>query len=124
MEKNLENLLACVSDKCKQLATSKRFGLDKYLLCLNCFSSSNSCWDVNAVRGRLVLPNIACCICRPPENEKKSTIKTLLLQVIYKVNLNIFCLVLCTYVCIYVCVYISIVCVILANQYRSEESRI
>lgn len=62
-----EHLLACVSDKCRQLATSKRFGRDKYLLCLNCFSSSSNCCDVKAVRGRRVLPSIACCICRPPE---------------------------------------------------------
>lgn len=60
-------LLACVSDKCKQLATSNRFGRDKYLLCLNCFSSSSNCCDVNAVRGRLVLPSMACGMWRPPE---------------------------------------------------------
>lgn len=59
-------LLAWVSDKCRQLATSKRFGRDKYLLCLNCFSNSSNCCDVNAVRGRRVLPSIACCMWRPP----------------------------------------------------------
>lgn len=56
----IDILLACVSDKCRQLATSNRFGRDKYLLCLNCFSNSSNCCDVNAVRGRLVFPNIAC----------------------------------------------------------------
>ncbi len=34
------------------MATSNRLGRDKYLLSLNCFSSSKSCWEVNAVRGR------------------------------------------------------------------------
>ena len=34
--------------------------LDKYLLSLNCFSNSSSCWEVNAVRGRLVFPRSEC----------------------------------------------------------------
>lgn len=39
------------------MATSKRFGRDKYLLALNWFSSSSNCCDVNAVRGLRVLSN-------------------------------------------------------------------
>ena len=42
------------------VATSYRLGLDKYLLSLNCFSSSSSCCDVNAVRGLRFLPNSEC----------------------------------------------------------------
>lgn len=38
------------------MATSKRLGLDRYLLSLNWFSSSRSCWLVNAVRGRRHFP--------------------------------------------------------------------
>lgn len=53
--------ITCVSDSSKLLATSYRFGLDKYLLTLNCFSNSSSCWDVNAVRGRRFLPYTVCC---------------------------------------------------------------
>lgn len=34
-----------------EVATSKRLGLDRYLLSLNWFSSSSSCWLVKAVRG-------------------------------------------------------------------------
>ena len=34
--------------------------LDKYLLSLNCFSSSSSCWEVKAVRGRRVFPRREC----------------------------------------------------------------
>lgn len=49
-------LLTCVSVNMRFVATSKRFGRDRYLLALNWFSSSNSCWLVNAVRGRRVLP--------------------------------------------------------------------
>lgn len=66
----IDILLACVSDKCRQLATSNRFGRDKYLLCLNCFSNSSNCCDVNAVRGRLVFPNIACGIWSPPGEKR------------------------------------------------------
>lgn len=44
----------------KLVATSNRFGLDKYLFCRNCFSSSKSCWLVNAVRGLLVFPSNEC----------------------------------------------------------------
>lgn len=71
----IDILLACVSDRCKQLATSNRFGRDKYLLCLNCFSSSSNCCDVNAVRGLLVLPSIACGICSPPRNNTEEEIE-------------------------------------------------
>lgn len=39
------------------MATSKRFGLDRYLLSLNWFSSSNSCWLVKAVRGLRHFPS-------------------------------------------------------------------
>lgn len=53
-------LFTCVSERRREEATSNRFGLLKYLDCLNCFSSSNNCCDVNAVRGRLVFPSIAC----------------------------------------------------------------
>ena len=42
------------------VATSYRLGLDRYLLSLNCFSSSSSCCDVNAVRGLRFLPNSEC----------------------------------------------------------------
>ena len=45
----------CVSVSRRFLATSYRFGRDKYLLSLNCFSSSTSCSDEKAVRGRLDL---------------------------------------------------------------------
>lgn len=45
----------CVSLNINDVATSKRFGLDKYLFSLNCFSNSKSCCDVNAVRGLLDL---------------------------------------------------------------------
>lgn len=38
------------------MATSKRLGLDRYLLSLNWFSSSRSCWLVKAVRGRRHFP--------------------------------------------------------------------
>ena len=38
------------------VATSNRFGRDKYLFCLKWFSNSKSCCDVKAVRGRRVLP--------------------------------------------------------------------
>lgn len=40
-----------VSVSMSEVATSKRLGLDRYLLSLNWCSSSNSCWLVKAVRG-------------------------------------------------------------------------
>lgn len=43
--------LTCVSVSISDVATSKRLGRERYLLSLNCFSSSRSCWLVNAVRG-------------------------------------------------------------------------
>lgn len=46
----------CVSVSISDVATSKRLGLDRYLLSLNWFSSSRSCWLVNAVRGRRHFP--------------------------------------------------------------------
>jgi len=52
--------LTCVSVSIRLVATSNRLGLDKYLFCLNCFSSSSSCWLVKAVRGLLVFPRRAC----------------------------------------------------------------
>lgn len=51
--------LTCVSVNMREVATSNLLGLDKYLFCRNCRSSSSSCCDVNAVRGRLVFPNNA-----------------------------------------------------------------
>lgn len=56
----LEFLLTCVSVSIRLVATSNLFGLERYLFCLNCFSSSRSCWDVKAVLGRRVFPNSAC----------------------------------------------------------------
>ena len=50
------SLFTCVSVSMRLVATSNRFGRDKYLFCLKWFSSSRSCCDVKAVRGRLVLP--------------------------------------------------------------------
>ena len=52
--------LTWVSLRQRLVATSYRLGLDRYLLCLNCFSSSSSCCEVKAVRGRLVLPSSEC----------------------------------------------------------------
>lgn len=52
--------LTCVSVNIKLVATSNLFGLERYLFCLNCFSNSNSCCEVKAVLGLLVLPNSAC----------------------------------------------------------------
>lgn len=49
--------LTCVSVSISDVATSKRFGLDRYLLSLNWFSSSNSCWLVKAVRGLRHFPS-------------------------------------------------------------------
>lgn len=51
--------LTWVSVNIRLVATSNLFGLDRYLFCLNCFSSSNSCWEVKAVRGLLVFPKRA-----------------------------------------------------------------
>lgn len=51
------SLLTCVSVSMREVATSKRLGLDKYLLSLNWFSSSSSCWLVKAVRGLRHFPN-------------------------------------------------------------------
>ena len=47
----------CVSVSMREVATSKRLGLDRYLFSLNWFSSSNSCWLVKAVRGRRHFPS-------------------------------------------------------------------
>ena len=44
----------CVSVRQRSVATSNRFGLDKYLFSLNCRSSSSSCCEVKAVLGRLL----------------------------------------------------------------------
>lgn len=49
--------LTCVSVSMSEVATSKRLGLDRYLLSLNWFSSSSSCWLVKAVRGLRHFPN-------------------------------------------------------------------
>lgn len=49
--------LTCVSVSMSDVATSKRLGLDRYLLSLNWFSSSRSCWLVKAVRGLLHFPS-------------------------------------------------------------------
>lgn len=49
--------LTCVSVSMREVATSKRLGLDRYLLSLNWFSSSSSCWLVKAVRGLRHFPN-------------------------------------------------------------------
>lgn len=51
----------CVSVSISDVATSKRLGLDRYLLSLNWFSSSSSCWLVKAVRGRRHFPIKADC---------------------------------------------------------------
>lgn len=40
-----------------EVATSKRLGLDRYLLSLNWFSNSSSCWLVKAVLGLRHFPN-------------------------------------------------------------------
>lgn len=47
----------CVSVSMRDVATSKRFGRDRYLFSLNWCSSSSSCWLVNAVLGLLHLPS-------------------------------------------------------------------
>ena len=52
----LSLLFTCVSVSMRLVATSNRFGRDKYLFCLKWFSNSKSCCDVKAVRGRRVLP--------------------------------------------------------------------
>ncbi len=49
--------LTCVSVSMSEVATSKRLGLERYLLSLNWFSSSSSCWLVKAVRGLRHFPN-------------------------------------------------------------------
>lgn len=49
--------LTCVSVSISEVATSKRLGLERYLLSLNWFSSSSSCWLVNAVLGLRHFPN-------------------------------------------------------------------
>lgn len=49
-----------VSVSMRLVATSKRLGLERYLFSLKCFSSSRSCWEVKAVRGRRVLPSRLC----------------------------------------------------------------
>ena len=55
--------LTCVSVSMRVVATSNRFGRERYLFILNCLSSSKSCWLVKAVRGRRVLPNNDCWPC-------------------------------------------------------------
>ena len=47
----------CVSVSMRDVATSKRFGLDRYLFSLNWCSSSSSCWLVKAVLGLLHFPS-------------------------------------------------------------------
>lgn len=54
---HLSLFLTCVSVSMSEVATSKRLGLDRYLLSLNWFSSSSSCWLVKAVRGLRHFPN-------------------------------------------------------------------
>lgn len=49
--------LTCVSVSMREVATSKRLGLDRYLLSLNWFSNSSSCWLVKAVRGLRHFPS-------------------------------------------------------------------
>lgn len=49
--------LTCVSVSISEVATSKRLGLERYLLSLNWFSNSSSCWLVNAVLGLRHFPN-------------------------------------------------------------------
>jgi len=63
----------CVSVSIRDVATSNLFGLLRYLFCRNCFSNSRSCWDVNAVRGLLVLPSSACCAAQPAKSKAKSS---------------------------------------------------
>lgn len=70
----LRQFLTCVSVSIKLVATSNLFGLDRYLFCLNCFSNSNNCWDVNAVLGLRVLP-INACPGPHPLNQKKGIVK-------------------------------------------------
>lgn len=53
----LKLLYTCVSVSIKDVATSKRFGRDRYLFSLNWCSSSRSCWLVNAVLGLLHFPS-------------------------------------------------------------------
>lgn len=53
--------LTWVSVSMSEVATSKRLGLDRYLLSLNWFSNSSSCWLVNAVLGLLHFPNNPAC---------------------------------------------------------------
>lgn len=67
-------LLTWVSVSMRLVATSNLFGRERYLFCLNCFSSSRSCWDVNAVLGRLVFPSNACPGPQPTKQTKISHI--------------------------------------------------
>ena len=46
----------CVSDRHRLVATSNRFGRERYLFIRNWFSNSNNCWLVNAVLGRRDFP--------------------------------------------------------------------
>lgn len=55
--RSLRSCLTCVSVSISEVATSKRFGLDRYLLSLNWFSNSSSCWLVKAVLGLRHFPN-------------------------------------------------------------------
>lgn len=52
-----EKALTWVSVSMSAVATSKRLGLDRYLLSLNWFSNSSSCWLVKAVLGLLHFPS-------------------------------------------------------------------
>ena len=66
------DIRTCVSDNPKMVATSNRFGLERYLLSLNCLSNSRSCWLVNAVRGRLDFPpKIPGCVCAGRRKREK-----------------------------------------------------
>ena len=73
------SIFTCVSVSMRDVATSKRFGRDRYLFFLNCNSNSKSCWLVKAVLGRLVLPRMVGCWwpgrTRGSENTKKLRIK-------------------------------------------------
>ena len=62
-------MFTCVSVRHNPVATSNRFGRERYLFSLNCFSNSSSCWLVNAVLGLLVLPSNVCC--GPPTNKNE-----------------------------------------------------
>lgn len=51
------DVFTCVSVSMRDVATSNRFGRERYLFSLNWCSNSSSCWLVNAVLGLLHLPS-------------------------------------------------------------------